>query len=141
MTETSHEAWILMSLTYRNLDDEDISDALMLAERLYGIDKSNSFYQFLYAKCLFRQSDYMASYGILNNNSSIPCLYLFAKSCLELGNMEEEMVDKRRYWEEGVEALIKLLKEMGDEETYWGDGMDLKIAIVKGRLYTKKRYS
>ncbi|KAI8874559.1 hypothetical protein K501DRAFT_104358, partial [Backusella circina FSU 941] len=148
MTDTSYEAWVLMALVNRNLDDEDTSDALMLAERIYGIDKTNSFYQYLYAKCLFRQADYMGSYGVLISNETIPCLYLFAKSCSELGNMEEDMSERRRYWEVGIESLLRALEQVAHEENSWGDVLSsvttrqhtpsiASIHLLLGDLYVK----
>lgn len=123
MKGASIESWILMSLIYRDIDDRDYKNAILLSERLYAIDTTNPQYQLLYASCLFHSLDYNASYAVLKAVKSIPCLNLFAKSCLELGNTEESEERQRMFWEEGVQALrLALSMNEQPEKTYWGDG-------------------
>jgi hypothetical protein len=120
---SSIESWTLMSLIYRDLDDGDYRNALLLSERLYAINNQNTHYKFLYAKCLYHCLDYTASYTVLKTVQSIPCLNLFAKSCLELGNLEESKEKQRILWEEGVQALrLALSMEELPKKVYWGDG-------------------
>ncbi|KAI8641660.1 hypothetical protein BD408DRAFT_444096 [Parasitella parasitica] len=122
MKDTSIESWTLMSLIYRDMDDGDYKNAILLSERLYAIDNTNQQYQFLYACCLFHSLDYNASYTILKSVKSIPCLNLFAKSCLELGNSEESYEKQRILWDEGVQALrLAFSSKELPTNTYWGD--------------------
>jgi len=123
MKDTSIEAYTLMSIINRDMDDGDVKNAILLSERLYAIDNSNPQYKFLYANCLYQSLDYNATHTILKSVQSIPCLNLFAKSCLELGNSEESSEMQRTYWDEGVQAL-RLALSMNElpKKTYWGDG-------------------
>lgn len=77
----------------------------------------------MYATCLFHCLDYNASYTILKAAKSVPCLNLFAKSCLELGKLEESKERQRQLWEDGVQALLLALSlnEL-PEQVFWGDG-------------------
>ncbi|GAN08642.1 hypothetical protein MAM1_0216d08157 [Mucor ambiguus] len=111
-----------MAIINRDMDDGDVKNAILLSERLYAIDNTNPQYKFLYAKCLFQSLDYNATYTILKSVQSIPCLNLFAKSCLELGNSEESDEMQRLYWGEGAQAL-RLALSMNDlpQKTHWGD--------------------
>jgi hypothetical protein len=120
---SSIESWTILALVYRDIDDGDYRNALFLAERLYAIDNENTHYKYIYANCLYHCLDYTASYTILKAVKSIPCLNLFAKSCLELGNLEESNEKQRMLWEEGVQALLLALS-LNDlpKEVYWGDG-------------------
>lgn len=119
----SIESWTLLALIYRDLDDGDYRNGLFLAERLYAIDHNNTHYQYVYANCLFHLLDYSASYTVLKPAKSIPCLNLFAKSCYELGNLEESYEKQRKYWEEGSQALrLALSLDELPQEIYWGDG-------------------
>lgn len=120
--KSSIESWTLMALVYRDLDDGDYRNALFLSERLYAVNKENTHYKYLYANCLYHCLDYTASYSILKTVKSIPCLNLFAKSCLELGNLEETSEKQRILWEEGVQALQIALSMNETKEVYWGDG-------------------
>lgn len=141
----SVEAWVLMALVYRDLDDFDYDNALVLAERLYALEKDNEDYRFLYAKCLFVLQDYTASYRVLKNARTIPSLNLFAKSCLELGKLEENVEGRRYIWNEGAQALITALnlydKTMPNKH-FWGDGelewmdkkRDLQIMLMRFTL-------
>lgn len=123
MKDTSIEAYTLMSIINRDMDDGDVKNAILLSERLYAIDNSNPQYKFLYAKCLYQSLDYNATYTILKSVQSIPCLNLFAKSCLHLGNSDESDEMQRLYWSEGIQALRSALA-MTDlpQKTHWGDG-------------------
>ncbi|CEP08203.1 hypothetical protein [Parasitella parasitica] len=122
MKDTSIESWTLMSLIYRDMDDGDYKNAILLSERLYAIDNTNQQYQFLYASCLFHSLDYTATYTILKTVKSIPCLNLFAKSCLELGNTEDSYEKQRILWDEGVQALrLALSLNELPKKIYWGD--------------------
>ncbi|KAF1807300.1 hypothetical protein V8B55DRAFT_1464414 [Mucor lusitanicus] len=122
MKDTSIEAYTLMSIINRDMDDGDVKNAILLSERLYAIDNSNPQYKFLYAKCLYQSLDYNATYTILKSVQSIPCLNLFAKSCLHLGNSDESDEMQRLYWSEGIQALRSALA-MTDlpQKTHWGD--------------------
>ncbi|KAI9472202.1 MAG: hypothetical protein EXX96DRAFT_642715 [Benjaminiella poitrasii] len=132
MTEQSSssiESWVLMSLIYRDLDDGDYRNALLLAERLHVLDNQNKHYKLLYADCLFHCLDYTASYTILKSVKSIPCLNLFAKSCLELGNTEKSSIKQRELWEEGVQSLqLALSTPEMPQYIHWGDELS-SIAI------------
>lgn len=129
-SSSSIESWTLMSLAYRDLDDGDYRNALILSERLYAIDNHNTHYKFLYAKCLYHNLDYTASYSILKGIDSIPCLNLFAKSCLELGNIEEVDERQRMLWEEGIQALrVALSSKNLSKKVYWGDGKKNNASI------------
>ncbi|KAI7904030.1 uncharacterized protein BX663DRAFT_506150 [Cokeromyces recurvatus] len=136
MTERSNisiESWVLMSLIYRDLDDGDYRNALLLAERLYALDNQNKYYKLLYADCLFHCLDYTASYTILKSVKSIPCLNLFAKSCLELGNTEKLPEKQRELWEEGVQSLQLALSLPEIPQTiHWGD--ELSSMTVRNHM-------
>lgn len=122
--KNSVESWTLLALINRDLDDLDYNNALFLAERLYAIDTENPHHKYIYAKTLFCISDYTACYRVLKTDKLIPCLHLFAKSCLELGKKEESRRKQRTLWEEGTEALHVALKSSElPKEVYWGDGM------------------
>ncbi|KAG0163751.1 anaphase-promoting complex subunit cdc27 [Apophysomyces sp. BC1015] len=121
---SSVDAWVLMALIYKDMDDLDYRNALTLSERLYAMDKTNEEYRFLYAKCLHLISDYDGSYLLLQNTKSVPCLNLFARSCLDLGNRQESYERRQTLWREGVAALDTAIKQhKGDtpEKHAWGD--------------------
>ncbi|KAG2237222.1 hypothetical protein INT48_006626 [Thamnidium elegans] len=133
---TSIEAWTLLALIYRDLDDKDYRNALFLAERLYAINNQNTHYVHIYANCLFHLLDYSASYTVLKTARSIPCLNLFAKSCYELGNLEESNEKQRFYWEEGSQALrVALSMDELPEDVYWGD--ELASAAARHHMPSK----
>lgn len=121
-SKSSVESWTLLALIYRDLDDGDYNNALFLSERLYAMNNQNPHYKFLYAKCLYNLLDYTACYTILKTVNSIPCLNLFAKSCLELGNIEESYDKQRSLWKEGTQALLVALGLDKSIQVYWGDG-------------------
>ncbi|KAI8978537.1 hypothetical protein BDB01DRAFT_799126 [Pilobolus umbonatus] len=117
---TSIDAWILMSLVYRDLDDKDYTNALLLSERLYAIDKTNPDYKYSYGLCLFYSLDYTAAYSVLDHPPNVQCAYLFAKSCYELGKRERDE-RKRTVWEDGVDALKAGFMSLQDTDTLqWG---------------------
>ncbi|KAI9491068.1 hypothetical protein BDB00DRAFT_767768 [Zychaea mexicana] len=136
--ENPVEAWVLMALVNKDIDDFDYKNALLLAERLHALDKTNDEYKFLYAKCLFLLSDYNGSYSVLKTANSIPCRNLFAKSCLELGNQEqagESMEPRQAFWREGVKALTTALdmhKRDFSDVHYWGD--DLASVMTRSHM-------
>ncbi|KAF7722318.1 hypothetical protein EC973_003442 [Apophysomyces ossiformis] len=135
-TANSVEAWVLMALVYKDLDDLDYRNALSLSERLYGMDKSNEDYKFLYAKSLHLMRDIDGSYLLLRNAKSVPCLNLFARSCLDLGNLQESYERRQALWREGVAALDSAIKQCQEdlpEDHSWGDGMK---ATVTTRSHT-----
>lgn len=123
--ENPVEAWVLMALVHKDIDDFDYKNALVLAERLCALDKDNDEYRFLYAKCLFLLNDCNGSYSVLKDTTSIPCRNLFARSCLDLGNQADSMDTKQTFWREGVKALTAALdmhKRDFPNTHYWGDG-------------------
>ena len=124
--QSSVEAWVLMSLIYKDLDDFDYRNALMLAERLYAIDDNTEDYRFLYAKCLHLLNDYDGSYAVLKGSQSIVCRHLFARSCLDLGNRQVgSFSDRQAYWSEGVKALhgaLELYNQQCSSDHHWSDG-------------------
>ncbi|KAI9314872.1 hypothetical protein BX666DRAFT_2029115 [Dichotomocladium elegans] len=137
---SSVEAWVLMALVYKDLDDFDYRNALLLAERLYAIDKSNNDYRFVYAKCLHLLNDYNGGYAVLKDSRSISCLHLFAKCCLDLGQKEANASERQKYWSEGAKALhraLELHKTQFPQDHYWGDD----LASVKTRNHTPSRAS
>ncbi|OBZ83747.1 Cell division cycle protein 27 [Choanephora cucurbitarum] len=117
----SIETWTLMGLIYRDMDDGDYRNALLLSERLFAIDTQSTAYRFLYAKSLYHNLDYHASYLVTKGSDSPACVNLFAQSCLQLGPLQDSTETKRQYWLEGVKALKKVL-EKSDDTVYWGDG-------------------
>lgn len=134
--QSSVEAWVLMSLVYKDLDDFDYRNALMLAERLYAIDDNNEDYRFLYAKCLHLLNDYDGSYAVLKGSESIICRHLFARSCLDLGNRQVgSFSDRQAYWSEGVKALhgaLELYNQQCSSDHHWSD--DLKSTMRRSHL-------
>ena len=124
--ENPVEAWVLMALVNKDLDDFDYKNALILAERLHALDKNNDEYRFLYAKCLYLLNDFNGSYSVLKSAESIPCRNLYARSCLQLGNEAgADNETQQTFWREGVKALTTALEmHKGDfsDVHYWGDG-------------------
>lgn len=122
------EACTLIGLVYRDLDDGDYQNALFLAERLYAIDKKREHYTFLYANCLYYNLDYMACYSVLRSFKSVPCLNLFAKTCIKLSNNSKyDEKEKHRLLNEGVDALLLALSSKYlPQKVYWGDGKKKK---------------
>lgn len=116
------EAWVLMALVHKDLDDFDYRNALLLAERLYAIDKSNEDYRLLYGKCLYLMNDYNGTYSVLQGTKSVPCVYLFARSCLELGNRQVTSEKQRLFWSDGCMVLLEAIKQCESEPHCWGDG-------------------
>ncbi|KAG2236703.1 hypothetical protein INT48_000701 [Thamnidium elegans] len=143
MVGTSTEAWTLTALVYRDLDDGDYQNALFLAERLYAIDKKNEHYTFLYAKCLYHNLDYMASYSILRSFKSIPCLKLFAETCIKLSNNPNcDEGEKCRLRNEGVDALSLALSSKDLlQKVYWGDVRDIELASTSIRHHLPSKAS
>lgn len=138
MADTSIEAWVLIALVYRDLDDGDYQNTLFLAERLYAIDNKNDYYAFLYAKCLYQNLDYMASYSVLKPFKSVSCLNLFAENCIKLSNYPESKEEEnRRLWNEGVDALCLALSSKDlQQKIYWGDGKKNNNNYTLYILYT-----
>ncbi|KAI8142454.1 hypothetical protein BJV82DRAFT_516862 [Fennellomyces sp. T-0311] len=133
--ENPVEAWVLMALIHKDIDDFDYKNALVLAERLYALDRDNDEYRFLYAKCLYLLNDCNGSYSVLKDTDSIPCRNLFARSCLDLGNQTEAMDAKQTFWREGVKALTAALdmhKRDFSDTHYWGD--DLASAMMRSHM-------
>jgi hypothetical protein len=107
------------------------------------MDKDNQDFRLLYAKCLYLLGDYNGTFAVLkdnNNNSninnavkSIPCRHLFARSCLELGNLADKTEKSSFYWRSGVQALDLALKDYAKETTHnWANG---KVITKNQRLY------
>ncbi|KAI8373218.1 uncharacterized protein BYT42DRAFT_647142 [Radiomyces spectabilis] len=140
MAQSSHsvDAWLLMALVHRNLDDLKFQNAMMLSERLYAIDKNNNEYRYLYAKSLYLRHDYDASYSVLSTAFSIPCLYLFGLSCLDLGKRGTDKDNNRRVWLEGVKAVTAALEQHPEQSTHahaWGN--DLASVTARNHMPTR----
>ena len=136
---SSAESFVLLSFIYRDLDDRDFKNGLLLSERLFAIDNKNSLYRFLYATCLISLLDYFASYTLLKNDPSVPCLSLFAESCLHLANAEQQKEKQRRLLEEGVQAATLALAQTttGDSNTFW----DQELSGFQKRFHSPSRSS
>ncbi|KAI8364947.1 hypothetical protein BD560DRAFT_333011 [Blakeslea trispora] len=132
----SIEAWTLMSFIYRDMDDGDYKNALLLSERLFAIENQSATYRFLYAKSLYLNLDYHASYLVSKGSDSLACVSLFAQSCLQLGPLQDNTETKRRYWLEGVKALRKALERHNDT-VYWGN----ELSSVSTRQHTPSKAS
>ncbi|KAG2227113.1 hypothetical protein INT45_003843 [Circinella minor] len=134
--ENPVEAWVLMALVNKDVDDFDYKNALLLAERLHALDKNNDEYRFLYAKCLYLLNDYNGSYSVLKSAESISCRNLYARSCLKLGNEAEADNETRQtFWREGVKALttaLEMHKRDFSDIHYWGD--DLSSVITRSHM-------
>ncbi|KAI8081581.1 uncharacterized protein BX664DRAFT_285703 [Halteromyces radiatus] len=124
-SSNSVEVWVLMALIYKDIDDFDYKNAVVLAERLYAVDKINQEYQLIYAKCLYLLHDYNGTYDVLKNTTSIPCRHLFARSCLELGNLADKTDRKSYFWQAGVEALKRAMQDYPNLEAKhnWADDL------------------
>ncbi|OAD76709.1 hypothetical protein PHYBLDRAFT_142223 [Phycomyces blakesleeanus NRRL 1555(-)] len=121
---TSTEAWCLLSLINKDIDQFYYKNAILLAERLYSIDRTNEDYKFIYAKSLFLNDDLNAAYRILLKSSSIPCVNLFSRCCLILGDREKTDKNKTQLWRQGVQSLKSIINSMEEEtrESHsWGD--------------------
>ncbi|EIE88634.1 hypothetical protein RO3G_13345 [Rhizopus delemar RA 99-880] len=136
---SSAESFVLLSFIYRDLDDRDFKNGLLLSERLFAMDNKNSLYRFLYATCLISLLDYFASYTLLKNDPSVPCLSLFAESCLHLANAEQQKEKQRRLLEEGVQAATLALAQSttGDANTFW----DQELSGFQKRFHSPSRSS
>ncbi|KAI8334963.1 hypothetical protein BC941DRAFT_430791 [Chlamydoabsidia padenii] len=136
-TTTHLEGWVLMALIYKDIDDFDYKNALVLSERLYAVDKSNQDFRLLYAKCLYLLGDFNGTYAVLkddnnNNTTSIPCRYLFARSCLELGILADKTEKRLFYWRSGVQALDLALKDYSNGAHNWAD--DLTCVALRSHM-------
>ncbi|KAI8970465.1 hypothetical protein BDF20DRAFT_891462 [Mycotypha africana] len=129
-------SYILTSLIYRDLDDGDHNNALILAERLFALNNDNDYYRFVYAKCLYQLKDYSAVYTLLNCSTSVPNLNLFAKSCLELGLLVRSSAKQHQYWKDGVKALKAALSlDEPTDKIHWRD--ELSSISVRQHIPSK----
>jgi hypothetical protein len=105
------ERWVLMALIFKDLDDYDFTNALVLAERLFAIDNACEDFRLLYAKCHYMLEDYNAAHDLLKPATTIPCRYLYARTCLNLGHWKEDNDAKLSYWREGIQSLQQALSD------------------------------
>ncbi|KAI8065630.1 hypothetical protein BC940DRAFT_303882 [Gongronella butleri] len=124
MTSHSIDAWVLMALVYKDLDDMDYANALLLSERLYAIDETNSDYRCVYGKCLYALQDYNGAYDVLKDTDSVPCLHLFARACLALGDLSDAAETKHKFFRQGIHAVQHALKLHTSQPSYpWGNDL------------------
>ncbi|CAO3697154.1 unnamed protein product [Rhizopus stolonifer] len=133
---SSVESWVLMSLIYRDLDDKDYNNALLLSERLFAIDNQNSYYRFLYGTCLFQTCNYSGSYLLLRNDKSLACLNLFAKSCAFLLRSEKDEDKRESMAVEAIQALTFALNQPA-KTLLWAD----ELSSVQRRHHEPSRSS
>ncbi|KAI7870159.1 hypothetical protein BDF14DRAFT_1775163 [Spinellus fusiger] len=129
------EVLCLIALINKELDDFDLRNAAILAERLYAIDRTHEDYRFLYAKCHFLNGDFSATNKILKDSESIPCVNLFAKSCLLLGNVESCKEKQKQLWRAGIKRLthvLDTLEEVPRVAYHWGD--DLACVTTRSHM-------
>ena len=83
----------LRQLIYYNLDNNNLSNALFLAERLHAYEPRASEAAYFVALCHLRLNQYKAAYDYSKNSGSrathLGCAYVFAQACLGLGRHAE----------------------------------------------------
>lgn len=106
----TNELWMLTRLVCEELANGKHESALELSKKLYSMNNSNPDYQYLYGKSLYSLKHYGTGYAILKDSNFVPCLYIFAKDCLELGDEEDSKIKGEAIWKEGEQALFFALR-------------------------------
>ncbi|KAI9019546.1 hypothetical protein CLU79DRAFT_757748 [Phycomyces nitens] len=135
---TSTEAWCLLSLINKDIDQFNYKNAILLSERLYSIDRGNEDYKFMYAKSLFLNGDLNGAHRVLLKSFSIQCVNLFSRCCLILGDKENAEENKIQLWRQGVKALKDIIsskKEETRDSHSWGD--DLVCTTLRAYIPTR----
>lgn len=79
-------------IIWYSLDNNLVSNAVFVAERLLALNDRDQNSRHLLGLCLLRAGRASSSYNITNGHRHLGCAYVFAQSCKELGKYREGLL-------------------------------------------------
>jgi anaphase-promoting complex subunit 3 len=79
-------------IIWYSLDNNLVSNAIFVAERLLALNDRDQSSRHLLGLCMLRAGRASSAYNVTNGHRHLGCSYIFAQSCKELGKYREGLL-------------------------------------------------
>lgn len=79
-------------IIWYSLDNNLVSNAIFIAERLLALNDRDQSSRYLLGLCMLRAGRASSTYNVTNGHRHLGCSYIFAQSCKELGKYREGLL-------------------------------------------------